>query len=328
MSKISDSDTLDNGLAKSTIQNPQAGTEFASLELLKEGGINISDKTRQMIPVQIETHRCKPWKYHNRDTAWLNLEHCSDLISSITKHGQFEPVLVRKLKDNQEYDFEIIYGVRRWFACSQINERRLWAYVTDLDDKSCTILMHAENADSKDITEFERAFSFAEQLKSNIFKNQTEIAEAIGVTQGTISKMIKAAEILNYEWISKLFRSKMDIPIKYAYALSVLLKKPECFEIIKKEAQQLYQEKEKTDWLPSSTHILKRLINQSKPINNEPLESIELIAGDKAIVSSRKDKFGKVSIIIDNEAKYLKRSDIEAACLNAINKLVFLEEIF
>lgn len=273
-------------------------------------------------PIEVDPNSCKPWKYHNRDTAWLTPHLCKDLISSIQKHGQNEPALLRRTEEGSHYDYEIIYGVRRWFACSQIKNQKLWGYVTQMDDKACALLMHIENADSRDISEFERAFSFSQQLKSNLFKNQTELAEAMGITQGTVSKMLSAVEIFDYPWIRELFSNKLDIPVKYAYHLSVLLKNTNNHTMIKAIASSIQEESQKVNAILSGKQILKRLIDDGKPNIPSAFQSF-LSQGNKPIVSCRRDKFGKVSIIIESEAKDLSRDKIEAACAKAISEYIF-----
>lgn len=273
---------------------------------------------------KVDPASCRPWKYHNRDAAWLTKERCLDLIVSIQKIGQIEPAIVRKIKDNPNYDFEIVCGVRRWFACSQIPDQKFLVCVTDADDKTCMILMHAENADSKDISEFERAFSFAQQMKSGAFKNQTELGDAMGVSQGTISKMIRAAEIFEHEWIKALFHDKLDIPVKHAYALSVLLKTPESYDLIHQEAIALRKTIEETGQFPLASVVLKRLMAHTKPmVPKRVVESTLLSRDNKAVVSCRRDKFGKLYIMIEKSAKTLDHNEIEVACMKAIREHVF-----
>ena len=112
-------------------------------------------KSRKIPILEILPSQCKPWKHHDRDQAWLCKEKCQDLITSISKNGQMEPGLVRILHDDPQYSYEIIYGVRRWYACSQIPNQKFLAKVSMQNDKQCMVLMHSENADSKDISEFE-----------------------------------------------------------------------------------------------------------------------------------------------------------------------------
>ena len=53
---------------------------------------------------ELDPKRCKPWEYHNRDVAWLTKERCQDLIGSIQQSGQIDPVLVRKIENDPNYD--------------------------------------------------------------------------------------------------------------------------------------------------------------------------------------------------------------------------------
>jgi ParB family chromosome partitioning protein len=288
-------------------------------DLLSDALVNstvFSINSDEMRIFEIDPARCKPWKFHNRDIAWLTKERCLDLMLSIQKNGQLEPALVRRIQNDPKYDFEIIYGVRRWFVCSQIPDQKLLARITTADDKTCMILMHTENADSKDISDFERACSFSQQMKSGMFKNQTEMAEAMNLSQGTISKMIKAAEIFEHKWIESLFHNKLDIPIKHAYSLSILLKKNETYDCIKREAEIMRTEKVERPL--SATAILKRLIAQGKPNLYKSTEPTFLTVNNKPIVSFRQDKLGKFYIVIENHAKDLNYPEIEAACVKAI----------
>ncbi len=94
-----------------------------------------------------------------------------------------EPVIVRSLVPGSDPSFEIISGVRRWFACSQIPHRKLLARVIEAEDRICMILMHADNAESQGIREFERACTFAAHMKSGVFQNQMDLAKTFRVSQ-------------------------------------------------------------------------------------------------------------------------------------------------
>ncbi|HXH54312.1 MAG TPA: ParB/RepB/Spo0J family partition protein [Gammaproteobacteria bacterium] len=282
---------------------------------------HLKERTHPTLLVDIDPKRCKPWRYHNRDGAWLTRERCADLIHSLQRDGQLEPILVRALSGDPDADYEIIYGVRRAFACAEIPNQHVVARITDLDDKSCMILMHSENANSKDISDFERAFSFAQQMKSGYFKNQTEMAETMGLSQGTISKMIHAAEIFELEWIAELFQTKIDIPIKAAYTVSLLLKGAESRARIKTEAFYIQQSIKEIGFLPAPK-VLHRLIASAKGDAGTPFESVILTVDNSPIVCCRQEKSGKFMIVIENEAKKLTAVDIETACLKALREHV------
>jgi len=64
----------------------------------------------------VDPKRCRPWRFHNRTSAWYTKEACQDLIDSMPRDGQMEPALGRKLVGDADFDFELIYGLRRRFA--------------------------------------------------------------------------------------------------------------------------------------------------------------------------------------------------------------------
>jgi len=273
--------------------------------------------------IEIDPLRCKPWKYHNRDGSWLNKKRCHDLIHSIEKNGQLNPALVRSIVGDLKYDFELIYGVRRWFACLQIPNQKLLARVSQADDRTCIILMHAENADSKDISEFERACSFAQQMKTGIFKTQTEMALALGITQGLISRMIKSAELFNYDWIKTLFPDKLKIKIKPAYELVTLLKDSSKEKLIKQAGRQIENDT-KAGQIIAPEKILKKLINAGKA-SFVPLVKKELILplGENQTIYCKRDPSGRAVFVFDSAVCKIKKEDLIEALKKAIDQFIF-----
>ena len=304
------SEVLDNKSAK----KPGESTAWINTIL----GDPLEKKNRSLL--EIDPSRCNPWKYHNRDKLWLTRSRCLDLIRSIEKNGQIEPILVRALKNDPDYDFEIICGVRRWFSCMQISNQKVLAYVTEAHDKQCMIIMHSENADSQDISDFERAVSFAEQMKSGAFKNQSDMAKAMGLSQSTICKMIKAADIFQHDWLRNLFDSKLEVPMRHAYALSSLLKKPAYYTLIEKEAALILEEKAKKQHAAlSGTETLRRLIKHVKGNLMQQEFSVLLEKDQKPIVSARKDKSRGLYLSLDPQAKLLNHTQIQDLCRKAID---------
>ncbi len=237
-----------------------------------------------------------------------------------------EPVIVRALTPGSEFSFEIISGVRRWFACSQIPHRKLLARVIEAEDKTCMILMHAENTDSQDITEFERAYSFAAHMKSGAFKNQMDLAKSLGVSQSTISKMIKVAELFEKSWFATLFDSKLDIPIRQSYRLSTLLKKPDLGLQIEREAQVILEEKNKMKSQLPARVILQRLIRHAKfqtlkvPIEELSKKNTIFLTKDlEPAIIVKEDQVGNLSFTIDRRVRQYDRKQIAALCMKALD---------
>lgn len=188
----------------------------------------------------VDPKRCRAWAFHNRTAAWYTRDRCQDLIESIAKDGQQEPAVARKLSGDPEFDYELIYGMRRRFACEFLNSR-LKLRIVDADDTRAAVLMHIENADRKDITPMERALSFQSQLEARIFPTQDALADAIGLTKGQVSKLIKAATLMRHPTLSQLFVDKSTVPVDAAYKLATLWDRPGAKEVILKSAQNLLQ---------------------------------------------------------------------------------------
>jgi ParB/RepB/Spo0J family partition protein len=235
-------------IARAARERPEAAAEgdkaapgrpvMAAAELALTGRV-VPPLERENI-FQVDPRRCRAWSHHNRTAAWYTRDRCQDLIESIAKDGQQEPVVARKLAGDPDFDFELIYGMRRRFACEYL-KARLKLRVIEADDARAAVLMHIENADRQDITPMERALSFQSQLEARIFPTQEALADAIGLTKGQVSKLIKAASLMRHATLTQLFVDKSTVPVDAAYKLATLWERPGAKEVILKAAQNLLQ---------------------------------------------------------------------------------------
>ncbi|CEG59205.1 ParB/RepB/Spo0J family partition protein [Legionella fallonii] len=188
----------------------------------------------------VEPSDCRPWKFHNRDNVWMNVDKCQDLISSIRKNGQKVPIFARKIENDPDgKNWEIIAGRRRWFACNHLGIK-IRVKATDANDRECAILMNLENKDRNDISEFEDAISFKQQLEANLFDSQDEMAIALDLKKSKLSKMLSAAKIVEYKEIIELFKDITLLKINPVYSLVILLEKSSMNEeLIIKKAEYL-----------------------------------------------------------------------------------------
>lgn len=257
----------------------------------------------------VDPRRCRAWVHHNRTAAWYTRDRCQDLIESIAKDGQQEPAVARKLVGDPGFDYELIYGMRRRFACEFLNTR-LKLRVIEADDARAAVLMHIENADRKDITPMERALSFQSQLEARVFPTQDALSDAIGLTKGQVSKLIKAATLMRQATISQLFPEKSAVPVDAAYKLATLWERPGAKEVILKAAQNLLQ-KERAGRSP--TDLLKALLaslDRSKKF--DPVQrQYNLGAAGRVIVT--RNARGKITLAFPQGLAGVDKSDVVAA---------------
>ena len=253
----------------------------------------------------VDPKRVKPWAHHNRSAVWYTRERCQDLIDSIAKDEQQEPVLARKLKGDPNFDFELIYGMRRRFACEAIG-RKLKLRVVEADDVRAAVLMHVENADRQDITPMERALSFQALIDGKVFTAQDALAEAMNLSKGQVSKMLKAAGLLRQGTIGALFADSSTVPVEQAYKLAALMDRPGAKEVILQAAKNLSRDGQGR----GSSEVLRVLIgslDRSKKF--ETLQKQYNVGTVGRVMVSRNAK-GKVTLAFAQGLKGVEKQDV------------------
>lgn len=193
-------------------------------------------KRKQVAILSVDPKKCRLWHLHNRDQDHLTEMSCKDLIDSIRLNGQLEPALVRELVNDADYDFEIIYGSRRKYACSVLRQD-LQVRVTTANDRECAALMDAENRARKDISDYERALDYKRWLDSALYKTQKDLAEQIGMDTGNLNRLMKLTELPDF--IIKAFKSPLEIKVHYAPVLLKLLNDKASKDKLYKKAWEL-----------------------------------------------------------------------------------------
>ena len=264
--------------------------------------------------LSVDPKRCRPWKFHNRSNTWYTKDRCQDLIDSVVKDGQLEPALARKLNGDADFDFELIYGMRRRFA-AEFTHTKLKIRLTEADDAKAAVLMHIENADRQDITAMERALSFQQQLEAKIFASQDAMAEAFGVSKGQVTKLLKAAQLIKHPTIAQLFADKSAVPVEAAYQLSVLMERSGAKDVVLKAAQNLLAKGESGRTPAATLKYLVSSLDRSKRV--EPMRRDYHVGPSTRMTVVRNPK-GKVTLAFP---KGLREADREGL-LAAIEKVL------
>jgi ParB family chromosome partitioning protein len=257
----------------------------------------------------VDPKRCRPWKFHNRTGAWYTKEACQDLIDSMPRDGQMEPALGRKLSGDANFDFELIYGMRRRFA-AEFTHTKLKVRLTDADDAKAAVLMHIENADRQDITAMERALSFQQQLEAKIFSTQDAMAEAFGLGSPQVTKLLKAAQLFKHGPIAQLFADRSAVPVAPAYELVTLMERPGAKDIVLKAAQNLMARGEGARTPAATIKYLAGSLDRSKRI--EPLKR-EYNVGPSTRMTVMRNPKGKVTMAFPQGLRESDREGLMAA---------------
>ena len=176
----------------------------------------------------VDPARCRPWVHHNRNQALLDEDSCSDLITSFHAEGtQRLPAIVRRLRDDPDYDFEIIAGVRRHWTVGYLNQHNYPDFeflvtVKTLTDEEAFRLADVENRARQDLTDLERAHDYAKALDLFYGGRQTDMAARLHVPPAWLSRLLELARMPAV--ILDCFADRREIKVEHAKQLAPVLK--------------------------------------------------------------------------------------------------------
>ncbi len=205
-----------------------------------------SGEVKQVTQLLLDPARVRVWPGNARSYAHLSEASCRELIDSIVAEGgQKVPAVVRRIEDDDDYEYEVIAGTRRhwsvsWLRAHSYPDLHFLAQVAQLDDEAAFRLADLENRARKDVSDLERARNYAVALKDHYGNHLTRMAERLKVSKGWLSKMLKVASIPDS--VIAAFFSPAEVQLKPAYALAQALDDKEAALAIKKAAQVLAKE--------------------------------------------------------------------------------------
>lgn len=263
-----------------------------ALNRLASGKV-VTDRTEFVDP-----GRCRPWRLHNRDLDHLSEESCRDLIDAfLSAKKQRIPAIVRRLRDEPDYDYEIIAGVRRWWTVQWLREHNHPEFdylvtVQQLTDEEAFRVSDVENRSRKDITDWERAHEYEAALEEFYGGSLTQMAEHLNISKSWLSRMLNVARLPD-ELVSA-FCDRHDITVRIARDLKPLANDRRALMKMEAEASNMIQEREGGAAPISGPETAKRLLKATmapaKPARKTSAETIKSKEGKPMLTISRPAK--------------------------------------
>lgn len=268
-------------VASNSSINDDRQTGRAGLSLLgRENALArvANGEVRQVTQLLLDPSRVRIWEGNARLQSKLSETTTRDLIDSIiAEGGQKVPALVRHIKNNSDYDYELIVGTRRHFAISWLKannypEMRLLAQVADIDDEAAFRLADLENRARQDVSVMERAQNYAEALNRHYGGKAVRMAERMNVSKGWLSKMLKITAIP--QEILTLFADLHELSLNAAYKLATAMEDSQRATAILAQAKTIANEQASEGPASSLTAaaILNLLMSAHPPRNQEPID--------------------------------------------------------
>ncbi|MAM37061.1 ParB/RepB/Spo0J family partition protein (plasmid) [Sphingobium naphthae] len=259
-------------------------------------GKSVADRTEWVDPA-----KCRPWRMHNRDLDHLTEESCRDLIDSfLSAKKQRIPAIVRRLKDDPEYDFEIIAGVRRWWTVKWLRahhhpEFDYLVTIQTVTDEEAFRVSDVENRSRKDISDWERAKEYTVALAEFYENSQSQMAEHLNLSKSWLSRLLDVAR-LPAEVVSA-FSDTHDITVRVARDIKPLTGDAKALAKMRDEAERIEEERTKSGVRLSGPEVAKRLVKATVAPSTKGAAEKEITGrGGKVILRYTKARGGGLTI--------------------------------
>jgi len=208
-----------------------------------------------------------------------------ELAATIEEDGLIQPISVNKYGNNK---YEVIAGHRRLAAHKLLNMKTIKSIVISelkKDDNTYSNKMAkvalVENLQRKDLDVLETAISIKNLLDTGVFRNQTEIAAALGKQKIYITQVLAILKVCHAILVD-LQTNKSIKDVKALYYLQrvedVKQQQQMYFDLIKREItrediinyvknQKLNADKKKEDVLPFSINISNKKVTLNTDVS-------------------------------------------------------------
>lgn len=112
----------------------------------------------------------------------------SDLADSLRQKGVIQPLIVRRIGDENRY--EIVAGERRWRAAQMAQLHELPVIVREFSDSEVLEIAIIENIQRAELNAIEEAFAY-KQLMQRFGHTQEKIAEALSRSRSHIANLLR-----------------------------------------------------------------------------------------------------------------------------------------
>src|SRR5690625_567203 len=140
--------------------------------------------------IQINVQEIRPNQYQPRTI--FDDSKIEELAKTIRTHGVIQPIVVRKLEDEDGY--ELIAGERRWRAVVSLGWDTIPAIVKNMTDTETASVALIENLQREELTVIEEAIAYDQLLNSHGL-TQEALAQRLGKSQSTIANKLRLLKL-------------------------------------------------------------------------------------------------------------------------------------
>ncbi len=164
---------------------------------------------------QVDVATLRRGEYQPR--RFIHEQDLQELAASIKKHGVMQPIVIRPV-ENEQFDYEIIAGERRWRAAQIAGLTEIPAIVRDLSDQVAIALALIENIQRQDLNPIDQALAL-QRFHEEFGLSHQEIADTVGKARTTVSNLLR---LLSLEEQVKDYMQQGQMDMGHARAILTL----------------------------------------------------------------------------------------------------------
>lgn len=224
----------------------------------------------------------------------FNEEKINELAQTIHTHGMIQPIVVRKINENE---YELIAGERRLRAVQSLEWEKIPAIIREMTDTETASVALIENLQREELTVVEEAKAYDQLLQLHSL-TQEALAQRLGKSQSTIANKLRLLKLP--EEVQQALHNK-QITERHARALIVLKdqeKQVRILEDIIKHDLNVHQTEKRIDELQSTNKEMKKKRSVLKGINkdiriamNTIRQSLNMVSDTGVQVDSVEEEF-------------------------------------
>lgn len=209
-----------------------------------------ANETEAAVQVRVSPERCRIWAGNARSYESLTYARCEGLIRALISQGKQEiPAIGRRLRDDPDYDFEIIAGARRhwsvtWLRKNGYPDFKYFVEIRDIDtDEAAFRIGDIENRDREDVSAYERAVEYARALRDYYDGDRERMGHRLEIAKATLSRYLMLADLP--ELVLDAFPDRLSISLGHAQRLNPLLRDDAKRERLLAKATELAGDRER-----------------------------------------------------------------------------------
>ena len=139
--------------------------------------------------IQLAVTKIKPNRFQPRSI--FNEEKIAELAQTIKTHGMIQPIVVRKLEEDE---YELIAGERRWRAVITLGWGNAPVIIQEMTDTETASVALIENLQREELTVIEEARAYSRLLELHSI-TQEALAQRLGKNQSTIANKLRLLKL-------------------------------------------------------------------------------------------------------------------------------------